>query len=259
MRERLKQHDGFTLVELLVVVAIIAILVAILLPLTVRARAAAQMTVCGSRIHAQLQAHAAYSVDFRDSKPPFLWDMFGGTWALIGGAPELRIENQPVGQGLLVARRYLTIDSLLDPSTDIVQDDARVDRATWFDGTPNSGSSYMYFWRHPNDIGTQWEDVVNGATYRKALARRRPALIADTNMDPNPFYVVGGRVSVGPWTAHPLPKRMHVGYVDGSVRSYPSEDVKLRYPSDDVATVQFWDDANLAYYGLPTSRQTRKP
>jgi len=51
MRARLAgQHDGFTLVELLIVLAVISLLTAILLPALGTARSAARLAACGGNL-----------------------------------------------------------------------------------------------------------------------------------------------------------------------------------------------------------------
>lgn len=56
---------GFTLVELLVVISIIAILIAILLPALTRARAAAQQVACGSNLRQIYLGLLSYSNEFK--------------------------------------------------------------------------------------------------------------------------------------------------------------------------------------------------
>ena len=61
---------GFTLVELLVVIGIIAILVAMLLPSLNKARAAAQVTACASNLRQIAQAVVQYATDNKNRLPP---------------------------------------------------------------------------------------------------------------------------------------------------------------------------------------------
>jgi len=69
-----KPNRAFTLVELLVVVAIIALLLAILLPALGKARKLASSTVCLARMHNVSQATNAYTAEYRG----FLPAAFGG-------------------------------------------------------------------------------------------------------------------------------------------------------------------------------------
>ena len=61
----MKRHRAFTLIEVLVVVAIIALLVAILLPSLGRARDQARKAVCGAHIHGVVQAILMYAGDYK--------------------------------------------------------------------------------------------------------------------------------------------------------------------------------------------------
>jgi prepilin-type N-terminal cleavage/methylation domain-containing protein len=64
------KHSAFTLVELLVVIAVIAVLLAILLPTLGKARSQGRLSLCTSNIRGQSHAVLAYAGDFRDAMPP---------------------------------------------------------------------------------------------------------------------------------------------------------------------------------------------
>ena len=65
----MSRKKGFTLVELLVVISIIALLMAILLPALGRARAFARRDVCANRIRQFMIAIMAYADTFNDTLP----------------------------------------------------------------------------------------------------------------------------------------------------------------------------------------------
>jgi prepilin-type N-terminal cleavage/methylation domain-containing protein len=64
-----KRAPGFTLVELLVVIGIIALLIAILMPALSKAREASQKTVCLSNLRQLGTAMQLYATEFKDAIP----------------------------------------------------------------------------------------------------------------------------------------------------------------------------------------------
>ena len=65
----MKQQKGFTLIELMIVIAIIAILAAILVPNFIRARAQGQLTACKSNLKNVGTALEMYSTDWAGKYP----------------------------------------------------------------------------------------------------------------------------------------------------------------------------------------------
>ncbi|MGC8560828.1 MAG: type II secretion system protein [Phycisphaerae bacterium] len=69
IRARSSSQDGFTLVELLVVISIIALLISILLPSLVKARHEALRIVCASNLRSLGQACRVYADTYRGTEP----------------------------------------------------------------------------------------------------------------------------------------------------------------------------------------------
>ena len=69
---RRRSNQGFTLIELMIVIAIIAILAAILVPNFIRARAQGQFTACKSNLKNIATALEMYSTDAQSRYPTSL-------------------------------------------------------------------------------------------------------------------------------------------------------------------------------------------
>ena len=90
-----RRRRGFTLVELLVVVGILAVLIGILLPVMGRAREKARQTKCLANLRSLGQAMFLYANDFRDrlpnGNPRGVWiDYDGANHVVVDFAEELK-------------------------------------------------------------------------------------------------------------------------------------------------------------------------
>ncbi|MBN2590642.1 MAG: type II secretion system protein [Sedimentisphaerales bacterium] len=142
--------NGFTLVELLVVISIISVLLGILLPALGKVRFSARRIVCISNLRQIGTAISTYSMDYNGSipigpkAPPFLSpaDFYPST-----GAPTSLISlntGQPVGIGLLLDR-YLSKkpDVLFCPGAD-----QSISAKEELAKVGNSQAQSSYYYRH---------------------------------------------------------------------------------------------------------------
>ena len=245
---------AFTLVELLAVIAILALLIALLLPALTRATEQARLVKCKANIRQVLAAHASYAVDYKDAKPPLVFQYPPPQWEISGMEPTLeplgfmspntRYYIQNVGHGLLIPGRLRTLNTLLCPASEMVKDNAR-DLAMWGDGVTSfmAGSSYIYFYRGgPAEVAGKFDDdeatkknrargFCAGVTYTRAMRQKQFALMIDTCIQ-GEATVITGDGDFGPrdWVAHERLGRINIGFVDGSVKDVRAKDVMLKHP-----------------------------
>jgi prepilin-type processing-associated H-X9-DG protein len=236
------------MVELLVVIAIIAILAALLMPVLGRATAQARLVACKSNMRQVLAAHATYSADYKDAKPPLMLKT-SGFIELAFGSPDVKWEGQPIGQGLLIAGRLRTLKPLLCPSAEMDFDNAN-DLRMWESPLElHSGSSYAYFYRG-GPIPALWMDVENfgtGVTYRKCFAQGQRVVLMDISAEPDPNFWLANTIGGPKLWAHSRLKRTNVGFADGSVRDFDANEVILRAPSDMQRVLDWFDGASKRY------------
>jgi len=103
----MNRRNAFTLIELLTVVAIIAMLIAILMPSLRRSRMVAKRAICASHLHQQGVMLYAYAYDFRvkyPTEPTPNPSLVPDHWPI--GGLTLDNNHDPAGWALLAAKGY---------------------------------------------------------------------------------------------------------------------------------------------------------
>lgn len=223
-------REAFTLLELLIVVAIMALVLAIIAPSALGIVEKARVINCGVRMHALATAHAAYGRSNRDQKPDFR--RISNCWA----SPDTKAYCWPVGQGLLVLGKYIQFDQLLCPGWGMRADNAN-DLDMWQTKT-YAGSSYLYrWWNGPEAIWVPPGDC--RTTYTEQLNSGLMALVSDINLQGNPESFYG--VFANRYTAHESIGLLNVLQVDGTVKEYDFNKTLVLYPGYQKQVLEFFN------------------
>jgi len=259
-----RRRHGFTLVELLVVIGIIAVLVALLLPALSRARSRANLVSCSSNLRQIVAAALEYSLDNRGYLPPRENAGFAPIGNNLASYTTLYYhtvtgQNSPSNLGALVVGGYLgttvSLDTLIANVTDTTLAPVRFDPAVSPNELANvytastsaavcSSSSYLfnphYTWTAAIPNGGTWPDPASPCSYTNG--NNLPLVSAYVRVaDYDKYYALACDMIFDPTTvAHQSGSNwtFNLAFIDGHVASVTDSVLMTTAPTGALATYQ---------------------
>ncbi|MBC7784660.1 MAG: type II secretion system protein [Burkholderiales bacterium] len=270
----MKRKSGFTLVELLVVIGIIAVLISILLPALSKAQAQAKSLKCQSNLRQLVLASIMYAGDNKGALPRRMrgtyLDPAGGAYqsyysphltyfptdqfGRCGMGLLINLPGPTAGPGAYVTNprpNYVTKITLFCPTTvapTFQPDDQLQQEKTWPDqlpptvtgGNPRSSYSWLPHWRWATKTASGPQEV-----WAKKLADwpQYKCLIIDILHDPGQVSHKDVRNNSATW---------NLGFKDGHVSSVKSKlvysEFKKRFGTNIANGTNSWNDTN--HFGI---------
>jgi prepilin-type N-terminal cleavage/methylation domain-containing protein/prepilin-type processing-associated H-X9-DG protein len=213
---------GFTLVELLVVIGIIAILIAVLLPALQKARNQSQLLACQSNIRQIVQATLMYVGDNKTTFPngrDFSWEVFKES----SGA----IDYAKLDPNSANPSNY--IQDFLSPYIHYLITNNNGSTTTAGPSNPNDAGPVNLVWRCPAISGNQapfdWENDPQATQYRYNIfyaSGYRTRRVTSSTLAMLFYDEIWPNWTVGmyPHTRGSNQASVNVGYVDGHVETH---------------------------------------
>ena len=239
----MRRRTGFTLVELLVVVAILGMLMGMLIPTLSRARELGRRAVCMKNLQSAAHAMRTYATEFEAY--PALYLGKPGTW-LVGGQvtdPDYQYKGNSCNMYVLVALGHISSAAFICPSIRHTQHSDE-DQTEDDDFRSYKNLSYsMHVQREEQSTNKEWRPLTLNSDANMAMMADRTPMSGVDSWSPHPVgdcweaTPVGGSQKAKQNSFNHSQEGQNVAYVDCHVNWQTSP--KVGVDSDNIWT---WDN-----------------